>query len=270
MLDHYCSECGKNIRLPSFNFCPHCGVRIVGPFNHELDHYLNVTIPEDDDPNDPLRRPRYPHCYRCIWVIIDDFDKYCSMCGYKLDGNESHKMDEAAKFEKKPIFLGRFDYMLDSDEYSIFTQEDVAWYGDTFNHRDQMYLHTSVNFGNVRIGTFSHIDDGLPDIIFDLIAAGTLYLTNKRRIILYDPGFSNIWTRLSASGDFPEQVKIIHLDEIKELYGDTHRIDIRTVYGDVQLAPSNRKYNGRKTPFLSEYDSFSTFYKMLVELLVTD
>ena len=99
------------------------------------------------------------------------------------------------------FFLGRFHYILDSDEYCLFSQEDVAWYGDTFNP----------------------IDDGLPDVIFDIIAAGTLYLTNKQ-VILYDPGFSNIWTKLSVSGDFPEQVKTIDLRNIREVWGDTHMI----------------------------------------------
>lgn len=191
------------------------------------------------------------------------------MCGYKLDSHESGLEEKPEKVEEVPVFLGRFDYMLDPDEYGLFAQEDVAWYGDTYNHRDQRYVHTSVKAGNIRIGTFSHIDDGLPDIIFDIIAAGTLYLTNKR-IILYDPGFSNIWTRLSTSGDFPEQIQTIYISEIREIHGDTHRIDIRTVYGDVQLAPSNRQYKGRKNPIVSEYPSFSTFYNKLAELLATD
>ncbi|MEJ9152522.1 hypothetical protein [Bacillus smithii] len=266
---HYCEYCGKEIAWPKFNFCPHCGKRIVGPFNNDVDYYLSVTIPEDDNPNDHIRHPSYRYCYRCSWGVLSDSHQYCCMCGYKLDGGESVLAEKFVEIYEVPIYLGRFQYILDSDEFCLFSQEDVAWYGDTFNHRDQMYLKTSAKFGNMRLTSVSHINDGLPDEVFDIIAAGTLYLTNKQ-VILYDPGFSNIWTKLSASGDFPEQVKTIHLSDIRDIWGDSHRIYMETNVGEIQLGPSNRKYKGRKTPIVSEYSSFPTFYKMLSKLIALD
>lgn len=265
----YCGDCGKEIGWTKFNFCPNCGKRIVGPFNSEVDYYLNLTISEDDDLNDPIRHPSYRHCYRCSWGALNDSHKYCCMCGYKLDSVQSGLAEKPVEIDEVPIFLGRFHYILDSDEYCLFSQEDVAWYGDTFNHRDQMYLKTSASFGNMRLTSVSHIDDGLSDVIFDIIAAGTLYLTNKQ-VILYDPGFSNIWTKLSASGDFPEQVKTIDLSDIREVWADKHMIEIKTIFGEIQLGPSNRKYRGRKTPIVSEYSSFPKFYKMISKLIASD
>ena len=109
-----------------------------------------MTISEDDDPNDPIQHPSYQHCYRCSWAVLSDSHKYCCMCGYKLDGVESVLAEKPVEIDEVPIFLGRFHYILDSDEFCLFSQEDVAWYGDTFNHRDQMYLKTSASFGDMR------------------------------------------------------------------------------------------------------------------------
>ncbi|MDT9702097.1 hypothetical protein, partial [Streptomyces sp. P17] len=74
----------------------------------------------------------------------------------------------------------------------------------------------------------------------------------------------------STSGDFPEQVKTIHLSDIRDIWGDSHRIYMETNVGEIQLGPSNRKYKGRKTPIVSEYSSFPTFYKMLSKLIALD
>ena len=78
------------------------------------------------------------------------------------------------------IDLGRFHHVLSNDEICLFKQDDVAWYGYTFNHRDQMYLHTSSSVGGVTLSSISEVSDGEPDYIWNVRAAGTLYLTNKK------------------------------------------------------------------------------------------
>lgn len=60
-----------------------------------------------------------------------------------------------------------------------------------------------MDIGNVRLSSFSEMSDGKPDNIWNVRAAGTLYLTNKK-VILYDKGFSNVWTKLSIERNYPE------------------------------------------------------------------
>jgi hypothetical protein len=160
------------------------------------------------------------------------------------------------------IDLGRFHHVLSNDEICLFKQDDVAWYGYTFNHRDQMYLHTSSSVGGVTLSSISEVSDGEPDYIWNVRAAGTLYLTIKK-VILYDKGFSNIWTSLSIEGDYPEQVLGFSLDDIldvKQTVLDNAglkgiMITTTSVNKQMILAPSQRKYSGRKTPMVNEYES---------------
>lgn len=169
------------------------------------------------------------------------------------------------------INLGNYNQYLEHDEICLFQQEDVAWYGYTSNYRDQMYLKTSMDMGNVRLSSISEIPDGEPDDIWNVRAAGTLYLTNKK-VIVYDKGFSNVWTKLSIEGDYPEQAYGFLLEDIT----DVKQIDltniglkgilVSTTSGPCILAPSHRKYNERRTPIMNEYPSLRELGERLITI----
>ncbi|MGG3628254.1 zinc ribbon domain-containing protein [Bacillus licheniformis] len=269
-----CDHCQHQIKYPTFNFCSKCGERIISSHNDttSLNEFLNREVDEYDiASHEPLRKKGLIACYRCGTPSIYNLeDEFCYICGYSLE-IEKNSMNTKAENKKEfeidytPIDLGRFtNSYIEDDEVCLFHQQDVAWYEYTFNYRDEMYFSTSMNVGNVQYTAFTPISDGEPDNIWNSRAAGTLYLTD-RKIILYDKGFSNIWTKLSIEGDFPEQVMCFPLEEITNL---TRRINmsngmvgtqITTIYGECILAPSHRKYRGRQTPMLNEYNSLQEF-----------
>lgn len=152
--------------------------------------------------------------------------------------------------------------ILEPNEICLLQQEDVAWYGYTANYRDQMYLYTSMDVGNVTLGTISEVSDGEPDYIWNVRAAGTLYLTDKK-VIVYDKGYSNVWTKLSIEGDYPEQAYMFLLEDITDVrHIDLKNVNLKgilvsTTLESCILAPSHRKYNRRRTPIMSEYPSLT-------------
>lgn len=139
--------------------------------------------------------------------------------------------------------LGGLEHIyLDSEEECLFYQEDVAWYEE-------------VEYK-----------------LWDSIAAGTLYLTN-RQILLYDPGFRNIWTMLSKDGDFPKRVLTKEITEIDSAMNGLQLSEngaygtyIKGFKGDCFLQPSFRKYKNRKTPMASNYSSMQDFAMMVIKL----
>ena len=122
----------------------------------------------------------------------------------------------------------------------MFSQKDVAWY----------IYKTSKN-------------------IWDVKAAGTLYLTNHK-LILYDNGFRNIWTKLSVEGDFPEQIcffrleDIVNVNKVNSSNTGLGGIIVSTKADQCFLAPSYRKYSGRITPILNEYASLTELGDKLI------
>ncbi|MFV5897063.1 MULTISPECIES: hypothetical protein [unclassified Bacillus cereus group] len=201
------------------------------------------------------------------WVLFACMGVYGAYHGYRSASERKKQQGDGAPQdsnnegnEYRPMNLGNYNHYLEPDEICVFQQEDVAWYGYTYNHRDQMYLKTSMDVGNVRVSSISDIPDGEPDYIWNIRAAGTLYVTNKK-ILLYDKGFSNIFTQMSIEGDYPEQVLGFHREDIT----DVNQINLTNVglKGIVLsteneqciLAPSHRKYSGRRTPIMNEYKS---------------
>jgi hypothetical protein len=186
---------------------------------------------------------------------------------------ETQERDFAGQNLKKgDINLGNYNNYLDPDELCLFQQEDVAWYGYTYNFRDQMFIKTSMDIGNVGLSSISELPDHEPDNIWNVRAASTLYLTNKK-VILYDKGFSNLWTKLSIEGSFPEQVMGFRLEEITDVRkitsGGLKGMIISTNKGQCILAPSHRKYTGRRTPVLNEYKSLEKFRTSVIATIVT-
>lgn len=100
-------------------------------------------------------------------------------------------------------------------------------------------------------------------------AAGILYLTNKK-VIVYDKGFSNVWTKLSSEGDYLERVYEILLEDVTDVEpieltnAGIRGIIISTTGGRFILAPSHRKYNGRRTPIMNEYPSLFELGERLI------
>ncbi|MEH7526266.1 hypothetical protein V7149_23815, partial [Bacillus sp. JJ1503] len=188
------------------------------------------------------------------------------------DINENKGQD--SQENNSTINLGNYNHYLELDEICLFQQEDVAWYGYTPNYRDQMYLKTSMDMGNVRLSSISEISDGEPDDIWNVRAAGTLYLTNKK-VIVYDKGFSNVWTKLSIEGDYPEQAYGFLLEDITDVKQmeltnvGLKGILVSTTRGPCILAPSHRKYNGRRTPIMNEYTSLIEFGERLITIKET-
>lgn len=134
--------------------------------------------------------------------------------------------------------LGTFNYYLEPDEVCEFIQEDVAWYE---------YL--------------------VSENLWDVKAAGTLYLTNKK-LILYDKGFSNLWTKLSVEGDYPEMVYYFPTKDIvdvqRRVMGGLRGIQVSTNNKQCILAPSHRKYGGRRTPITNEYPQLTKLGERLI------
>ncbi|MFZ7942535.1 hypothetical protein [Neobacillus sp. 19] len=276
----YCKHCGDPIKYPQFNFCTHCGQRIIDERNtDDVEELIHLEV---RDRNGGYKPP-FPVCDRCSFPpIFADEDVYCSMCGSCLMPDKINKSSSTNEFiekgiglnERVMIDLGRFtDYYLEKDEICLFYQEDVCWYEYTTNYRDELYVSTSMNIGNIRYTAFTKMSDGEPDNIWNSRAAGTLYLTNKK-VILYDKGFSNIWTKLIVEGDFPEQVMCFPLEEITNIQRSMNFSNsglvgtkISTIYGECILTPSHRKYRGRRTPRMNEYPSLQEFSDKIFRLL---
>ncbi|MCM3654108.1 hypothetical protein [Metabacillus litoralis] len=191
---------------------------------------------------------------------------------YKKENKDiSENNGQNPQGDNSTINLGNYNHYLEPDEICLFQQEDVAWYGYTSNYRDQMYLKTSMDMGNVRLSSISEISDGEPDDIWNVRAAGTLYLTNKR-VIVYDKGFSNVWTKLSIEGDYPEQAYGFLLEDITDVKQmeltnvGLKGILVSTTRGPCILAPSHRKYNGRRTSIMNEYPSLAEFGARLITI----
>ncbi|BCC09503.1 MULTISPECIES: hypothetical protein [Bacillus cereus group] len=205
----------------------------------------------------------------CIGAVIG-YNMYKSKAekakqqGYEQPSNQNNEGQEY-----RPMNLGSYNHYLDPDEICVFQQEDVAWYGYTYNHRDQMYLQTSANVGNVRLSSISEMHDGEPDYIWNVRAEGTLYVTNKK-VLLYDKGFSNVWTQLSIEGDYPEQVLGFHREDITDVRqitlnnGSLRGLTLSTGNDQCILAPSQRKYSGRRTPIMNEYKSLEELGRNLI------
>lgn len=140
---------------------------------------------------------------------------------------------------------GKESRYLNEDENCYFYHEDVSWYEYSSKYR-----------------------------AFDSLAQGTIYVTD-RQIILYDPGFSNIWTKLSKDGDYPEQVITRNFDEIDTPMFNTAigngRLKgpaIKCIGQDCWLPPSQRNYKNRRTPFVSEYPEMNTMVEIIMKLKI--
>ncbi|AKN01843.1 hypothetical protein AAV35_014055 (plasmid) [Salimicrobium jeotgali] len=154
------------------------------------------------------------------------------------------------KFEPEPLLVkinlgGRESFYLKEDEKCYFYQEDVSWYEYAAQYN-----------------------------AFDCIASGALYVTD-RQVLLYDPGFSNIWTKLSKDGDYPKQVLT---RKFSSIVNQTWNMSIgrghlkgpvlECIGRDCWLPPSQRKYKNRKNPIVSKYRRMDNMVEIIIRLKI--
>ncbi|WP_147803877.1 zinc ribbon domain-containing protein [Alkalicoccus halolimnae] len=197
------------------------------------------------------------YCTKC-GETLNEQAKFCSYCGLKQENSSPieppHIFDDK-KMAKEVLNLTPIDesinlgvrgqFYLNKEEECYFKLQDVDW----------MEMDPREN-------------------LFDTEASGTLYLTNKQ-ILLYDPGYSNFWTRLSIKGDFKEQVKSLPITEVKGLapnipIGSSGKYGTRMagLNCDVLLSPSSRKYHGRTTPITNVQPEMEKFCALVEKLII--
>lgn len=236
-----CEHCQQPLQYPRFNFCSYCGKRIIDTRNtHNVEELIQMKVDENKEFSSYIK---LFECKKCRFkATYKTGDNFCCMCSYPIENPKYNYLKKEVGIQNLDINLGRFNYELDSDEVCLFHQDDVAWY------------------------------EIQPDNLWQVIAAGTLYLTDKK-VILYDKGFSNIWTKLSVSGDFPEQTMSFKLENLFNIVGPINvgpnltGCRLETSFGNIILAPSERKYRGRQTPMMDNYKSFETFHVKLLHLM---
>lgn len=87
--------------------------------------------------------------------------------------------------------------------------------------------------------------------------------------MLYDKGFSNIWTKLSLT-DYHKQVLIMSISDINSVISNMNLgankfgLYVEGTSRNIWLAPSQRKYKGRKTPIKSKYQSLDDLGKLVL------
>lgn len=196
------------------------------------------------------------HCKDCK-TIVRDYHVFCSGCGNSIIqpkkntyyNRETVYQTTKSTFDLRPlnvnVYLGGTETeLIERNEELFFFKEDVAWYEYSLKYN-----------------------------ALDCVAAGTVYMT-KKRIILYDPGFSNIWTLLSKDGDYPEQIKSISINEIEFIMNrETNKNVGQFIKGnhyECWLFPSEREYKNRNTPILYSYPEMKRMIKLLPYLKISN